>query len=136
MFLYLRFVCVCFLNDPSFAAHYDRYHSVPLLTSTGLAPVRRKTVNPSAQSRDHNEEPNGNDKQHHRHSLDRLGKPSLFSSKVALRFSVTETLRSVIAAIAVTVVAQGLLGVVSRQLHRIGIVMIILWANQAPTTLE
>jgi hypothetical protein len=42
----------------------------------------------------------------------------------------------VIAAIAVTVVAQGLLGVVSRHLHLIGIVMIILWANQAPTTLE
>jgi hypothetical protein len=74
MFLYLRFVSDCFLNDPSFAAHYDRHHSVPLLTSAGLAPVRRKTVKPSAQSRDHNEEPNGNDKQRHRHSLDRLGK--------------------------------------------------------------
>ena len=66
-----------------------------------------------------------------------LGKPSLFSSKVALRyFGHGETLRPVIAAIVVIVVAQGLLGVVSRLLHRIGIVMSILWANQAPTTLE
>ena len=86
MFPYLQFVCDCFLNDPSFTAHYVRHHSVPLLTSTGLTPVRRKTVNASTQSREHDEEPNGNDKQRHRHSLGMLGKPSLFSSKMALRF--------------------------------------------------
>jgi len=81
---YFRFVCDCFLNDPSFTAHYIRHHSVPVLSGAGLVPMRRSTINTvsSLQNGDNDTVLEGD---RHRHSLSSLEKPAMFSSKMAMR---------------------------------------------------